>query len=283
MDWIEEKQGDFYTQRYKVERCLFSEQSPFQKVEVVESYKYGRMLFNDSLAMISEWDEHVYHEMMAHVPLFVHPRPERVLIIGGGDGGTAREVVRHPSVVECTVVEIDEVVVRASKEYLPFCAKSFSHPRVNLVIADGVDFVANHEANAFDVVLVDSTDPIGPATPLFGQDFYRNLQRCLKPEGIVVSQGESHWLELEMQKKLLEIKHSLFSIVACYNYNNLIYPGGAWSFTWGSEKHHPLEGRQGRGREKLDCRYYNTRVHEAAFALPTEQWKDIGKFCKGMV
>ena len=240
------------------------------------------MLFNDSLAMVSEWDEYVYHEMMAHVPLFVHPRPERVLIIGGGDGGTAREVIRHKNVHECTVVEIDEMVVQVSKEYLPFCAESFSHPKVKLVIADGVEFVAHHEPNAFDVVLVDSTDPIGPATPLFGQDFYCNLQRCLKDDGIVVSQGESHWLEMDMQKKLLEIKHSLFNTVACYNYNNLIYPGGEWSFTWGSQKYHPLVDRHEVGMSDLDCHYYNAKIHEAAFALPTEQWKSIEPFCKGM-
>ena len=282
MEWIEEKQGDFFAQKYKVERCLFSEQSPFQKVEVVETAKYGRMLFNDSLAMVSEWDEYVYHEMIAHVPLLVHPRPERVLIIGGGDGGTAREVVRHPAVADCTVVEIDEVVVRASREYLPFCAESFSHPKVKLVIGDGVDFVANHGPNAFDVVLVDSTDPIGPATPLFGQDFYCNLQRCLKEDGIVVSQGESPWLEMEMQKKLLEIKHSLFDVVACYNYNNLIYPGGDWSFTWGAKKYHPLKDRHQSGAETLDCRYYNPKVHEASFALPTFQRNQVKDFYKGM-
>ena len=234
MDWIEERHEDFYSQGYKVTKRLFVGQSEFQKVEVVETEGYGRMLFNDSLAMVSDRDEFVYHEMIAHVPLCVHPRPTRVLVIGGGDGGTAREVVRHQEVEKCVVVEIDEMVVQACKEHVPTCSVGFSHPKVELIIGDGVGFVAKHK-NSFDVVLVDSTDPIGPATPLFDVEFYRNVRGCLKEDGIVVSQGESPWYGMNMQKKLLEIKKELFSIVSCYNYNKfdlswrtlVVYLGGA--------------------------------------------------------
>ena len=281
MEWIEEQHKNFYSQGYKVIKKLFSGQSRFQKVELVETEGHGRMLFNDSLAMVSERDEFVYHEMMAHVPLFVHPRPERVLVIGGGDGGTAREVVRHPEVAECVVVEIDEMVVQACKKYLPVCSEGFSHPKVKLVIGDGVEFVARG-GKSFDVVLVDSTDPIGPAQPLFGEEFYRNLWSCLKDDGIVVSQGESPWYEMDMQKKLLEIKKEFFNIVSCYNYNNLTYPGGLWSFTWGSKKYHPLNDRDLERSKTLSCRYYNSKIHREAFTLPTFQWNQIGNFCKGM-
>ena len=281
MEWIEERHKDFYTQRYKVVKKLFSRRSKFQKVELVETEGYGRMLFNDSLAMVSERDEFVYHEMIAHVPLFVHPRPERVLIIGGGDGGTAREVVRHSKVKECTVVEIDELVVEACKEHLSVCSVGFSHPKVKLIIADGIEFVAKREKK-FDVILVDSTDPIGPATPLFGVDFYRNLWGCLKEDGIVVSQGESPWYEMEMQKKLLEIKKELFDIVSCYNYSNLTYPGGPWTFTWGSKKYHPIKDRELAKSGNLVCRYYNSKVHKESFILPTFQWNHVRDFHKGM-
>ena len=281
MEWIEEKHQDIFVQGYKVKKQLFSGRSPFQKVEVVESEGHGRMLFNDGLVMVSERDEFVYHEMIAHLPLCVHPRPKRVLIVGGGDGGTAREVVRHQEVEECVVVEIDEMVVRACKEHLPTCSVGFSHPKVELIIGDGIDFVAKHK-DAFDVVLVDSTDPIGPATPLFGMDFYRNLRDCLKEDGIVVSQGESPWYEMEMQKKLMGIKRELFGIVSCYNYSNLTYPGGIWSFTWGSKKYHPI-GDQDLARGKaLSCRYYNTEVHRQAFIFPTFQWNELRDLCRGM-
>ena len=282
MKWIEEKHKDFYIQGYKVVKELFSGQSKFQKVELVETEGYGRMLFNDSLAMVSERDEFVYHEMIAHVPLLVHPRPERVLVIGGGDGGTAREVVRHPEVKECVVVEIDEMVVQACKDYLPTCSEGFSHPKVTLIIGDGVEFVAKGE-KSFDVILVDSTDPIGPAMPLFGSEFYSNLENCLKNDGIVVSQGESPWYEMEMQKKLLEIKKEFFDIVSCYNYNNLTYPGGPWTFTWGSKKYHPLKDRDLVRAETLSCRYYNSKIHWEAFTLPTFQWNEVRDFHKGMV
>ena len=275
MDWVEERHGNILVQRYKVDKRLFSAQSKFQKVEVVETEGFGRMLLNDNLVMVSERDEFVYHEMIAHVPLCVHPCPERVLIIGGGDGGTAREVVLHDKVEECVVVEIDEIVVQACKEHLSACSIGFSHPKVQLLIGDGIDFVSKHKA-AFDVILVDSTDPIGPAKPLFGLEFYRDIRDCLKEDGIVVSQGESPWYEMEMQKKLVGIKREFFETVLCYNYTNLTYPGGLWSFTWGSRKYHPIEDMDSTRAEALSCQYYNLRIHREAFALPSFQQQNLG-------
>src|SRR5690606_20146847 len=139
-------------------------------IYVVDTELLGRMLLNDSLVMVTEKDEAIYHEMMAHVPLSVHPRPKRVLIIGGGDGGTAREVLRHDRVERCVMVEIDEAVVRACRSELTQTGRAFENPRLELIIGDGVEY-ANNCNEQFDVILVDSTDPIGPATPLFGTDF----------------------------------------------------------------------------------------------------------------
>src|SRR5690606_14533578 len=145
----------------------FSAQSPFQKVEVFESSHHGRVLMNDGCFMLSERDEFIYHEMMAHVPLHVHPNPRSVLIIGGGDGGTAREVLRHPSVEKCTLVEIDEVVVEACRKFIPKTGKIFDHPKMELHIDDGVKFVQQTDQK-FDVIMIDSTDPVGAAQLLFG-------------------------------------------------------------------------------------------------------------------
>ena len=159
---------------YKVKKSLFQGKSEFQKVDVVDTYDLGKMLFNDNLVMISEKDEFVYHDMITHVPLFTHPNPKNVLVIGGGDGGSLREVLRHSSVEKCTMVEIDEMVVNACKEHIPQTACAFSDPRAELIIDDGLKFVKETKEK-FDVIIVDSTDPGGPSTLLFGDEFYQNV------------------------------------------------------------------------------------------------------------
>lgn len=268
--WIEEKLEDTYGMRFRVTEVLFSGKSQFQSVQVVRTAGHGVMLLNDGFIMLSERDEFVYHEMIAHVPLFVHPNPRRVLIIGGGDGGTAREVLRHPSVEECTLVEIDRMVVEACCLHLPKTASCLD--RVEVVIGDGVAYVAETDRN-FDVVLVDSTDPIGPAQPLFGEAFYRSVHRVLAPDGIVVSQGETPWYQQPMQCKLSGILQAVFERNGVYNFSNLTYPGGLWSFTFASKGLHPLadldEQRVRDSEMTLD--YYNEAVHKAAFSLPTFQ------------
>ena len=209
--WVTEQTKGYMKTSFRVEKTLFSGRSPFQSVDVVECPFYGRMLLNDGLVMVSEKDEFVYHDMIAHVPLFVHPEPRDVLVIGGGDGGTAREVLRHPGVESCTMVEIDRMVVEACREHIPLTASVLdgSDPRLDLVIGDGVAFV-RETGKKFDVVLVDSTDPIGPATPLFGPEFYDDVFSVLKDDGIVVSQGESPWHEVEVQRSLMGILHGRF-------------------------------------------------------------------------
>ncbi len=197
--WVEEVFKDFYAHKYKVERTLFSGKSAFQTVDVVETRGHGKMLLNDGLVMVSERDEFVYHDMISHVPLFVHPNPKKVLIIGGGDGGTAREAARHPGVERVVQVEIDAMVVDACKEHIPQTAVGYENEKVELLIDDGVKYMAE-TTETFDVILVDSTDPIGPAKPLFGEEFYSNVARVLSDNGIVVSQGESPFLEADTQR-----------------------------------------------------------------------------------
>ena len=268
--------------RYKVKRTLFSGKSDFQSVDVVETEGHGMMLLNDGLIMVSDKDEFIYHDMLTHVPLFTHPNPKNVLVIGGGDGGTACEAMRHPSVEKCTMVEIDKMVVDACKEFIPSCSKDFDNPKMNLIIGDGVKFV-KETTEKFDVIMVDSTDPIGPATPLFGIEFYQDVFNCLNDNGIVVSQGESPWYEVTMQNKLLQMKNELFDVVTCYNFHNLTYPGGYWSFTWGSKGLHPLKDFDEKrvDESNLKFRYYTKDVHRAAFALPQFQLDNMEKFRKG--
>lgn len=273
--WIEEQCGD-YAARFKVTKVLFSGQSPFQAVDVVETAGHGKMLLNDGLVMLTERDEFVYHDMISHVPLFVHPNPKSVLIIGGGDGGTAREVLRHEGVERVVMVEIDKLVVDACIEHIPQTAGQLDNERLELIIDDGVEFVANTDEK-FDVVLVDSTDPIGPAQPLFGAEFYQNIHRVLKDDGIVVSQGESPWYHAEMQAKLVEIVAGIFDNTFIYNFSNMGYPGGLWSFTFATKGLHPIKDFDSERvqRSGLTFDYYNADVHTGCFAIPSFQRKPL--------
>jgi spermidine synthase len=280
-DWVVEQHSQFFMIGYRVKKHLFSGQSDFQKVDVYETEGHGKLLMNDNLAMVSDRDEYIYHEMMAHIPLFTHPHPKRVLVIGGGDGGTAREVLRHTSVESVRMVEIDKMVVDASKEFIPVTASCLSDERITVDINDAVKFVAETNEK-FDVVMVDSTDPIGPATPLFGIDFYKNIYKILEDDGVVVSQGESPFYEQPMQVKLMSIVSELFPITSLYNFTNLTYPGGLWSFTFASKKFHPLKdfNRERVLESGIDFRYYNEDLHSACFALPSFMRNSLRSYIK---
>ena len=280
--YVEEKMDDKYALKFKVNKVLFSGKSPFQTVDVVETELLGKMLLNDGLIMVSERDEFVYHDMIAHVPMFTHPDPKKVLVIGGGDGGTAREVLRHQSIERCVMVEIDEMVVNACKEHIPQTSSALSDPRLELIIGDGIKFVKETNEK-FDVILVDSTDPIGPAEPLFNVSFYRDIEKCLSDDGLVVSQGESPFYLKEMQQKLLGIKMDVFPITSIYNFSNLTYPGGLWSFTVGSKKYHPVRDFNPERVDKSDLifEYYNKDIHTGAFAIPNFMRQNLGNFIQG--
>ena len=275
--WIEEVYKEGLSFRLGLQKKLFAGKSEFQSVEVFESTHHGRVLLNDGCFMLCERDERIYHEMMAHVPLFVHPAPKRVLIIGGGDGGTAREVLRHPSVERCVLVEIDALVVDACRKWIPVTGAAFDHPGLELRIEDGVKYM-RESREMFDVILIDSTDPAGAAQPLFGPEFYADVNRRLNPGGIVVAQGESVFYESEMQKKLLTIAGAHFPLCSPYNFTNMTYPGGLWSFMWASRTLHPL--RDLKVRSGLEMFYYSEAVHRAAFVLPKFQAEGLSEWIK---
>ena len=266
---------------FEYTKVLFEGKSPFQKVQVFETKSHGRMLINDDCVMTCEKDEFIYHEMISQVPLFVHPNPEDVLIIGGGDGGTAREVLKHKSVKKCTMVEIDPLVVEVSKKYLQTIGTEFDNPLLELVFADGAKFLKDKKSQ-FDIIIVDSSDPIGPGKVLFEPPFYKNLFQALKPDGLMTAQGESPFFDTNFQTDLLKIAGNLFEIATLYNYNSLSYPCGLWSFLFASKKQHPLNNFNLKKWESssLQFQYYNKDIHFASFVLPEFMKKNTQSLCK---
>jgi len=262
---------------------LFSEQSAFQTVEVVQSPTHGRILLNDGCFMLSERDEFIYHETMAHIPMFLHPNPRNALVIGGGDGGTARELLRHASLESCVLVEIDEAVVRACKEFIPQTASVFSSPRLKTFIEDGIAWVeraAKEGTQKFDVICVDSTDPVGFAQPLFGDEFYANLKKILSPNGIIVSQAESPFYAEKMQKTLARVLKNHFKRVHFLNFTNMTYPGGLWSFSYATDAIHPIDDLSASriAASGLSFKWYNSGIHEGAFLLPEFQKNHLKEY-----
>ncbi len=278
--WVTETHKGITALSFRIRRTLFSEQSPYQAVDVVETAGHGRMLLNDGLVMLSERDEFIYHEMISHVPLFAHPDPKNVLIIGGGDGGTAREVLKHKNIEKVVMVEIDKAVVDACRKHIPSVASSFDDPRLELIIADGVAFAKKTTMN-FDIAIIDSTDPIGPAEPLFNEAFYASIARLLTEDGIMVTQAESPFYDTETQVDMLKRQKPYFKRLHLYLFPTLTYPGGLWSFGFASKNPQPamnIDSKRVRN-SGIVTKYYTPAIHKAAFVLPPF----IEKNLKGIV
>lgn len=266
--WCTEQETEYLGLTTRIKETLFAGKSEFQDVAVVDSYQFGRMLVLDGVFQTSIAEEFVYHEMIAHVPLFIHPNPKRVLVIGGGDGGAVREVVRHDTVEKVEMVEIDGMVVEVSKKYLPEISVAMreNHPKLELKIGDGIAHMAAAE-NAYDVIIVDCSDPIGPGEGLFTREFYQNVYKALKEDGLFVQQTESPFYHQELIRKITKDVKSIFPIHDLYLAHIPIYPGGMHCFTVGSKKYKPEDAKMS-GRQALDTRYHNEQVQNACFALP---------------
>ncbi len=268
--WYQEKHNNEVSFGLHVKKVLHSEVSAFQRVDVFESSGFGRVLTLDGLMMCSDRDEFVYHEMISHVPLLSHPNPKRVLVIGGGDGGTLREVLRHDCVEEAVLCEIDGAVVNAARKFFPALAVGLNHPRAKIHIADGVDFVRKSESNSFDIVIVDSTDPIGPGEGLFSGDFYKEVKRILTPNGIAVAQCESPWENnFDLAKVYGNLKHAFKDVYSMVG-SIPSYPYGFWSWGFASDSAHPFETIDLNRAYAIErsTLYYNVSMHQAAFSLP---------------
>ena len=216
---------------------LFEKITPFQKVEVYNTLEYGNMLALDGMVMCTEKDEYVYHEMITHVPMLLHPDPQKILVIGGGDGGTAREILKHQGVDSIELVEIDNAVVEASKLHLPTISPAFGHSKLQLKIEDGIKFVKNVSDESFDLVIVDSTDPVGPSEGLFTKDFYLDVYRILTKQGIMVTQSESPRFNQSVFKEIYQCYRDIFGLhqVHCYLAYIPTFPTGMWSFSFCSK------------------------------------------------
>ncbi|MCZ6521228.1 MAG: polyamine aminopropyltransferase [Bacteroidetes bacterium] len=254
---------------------LFEKITPFQKVEVYNTLEYGNMLALDGMVMCTEKDEYVYHEMITHVPMLLHPDPQKILVIGGGDGGTAREILKHQGVDSIELVEIDNAVVEASKLHLPTISPAFGHSKLQLKIEDGIKFVKNVSDESFDLVIVDSTDPVGPGEGLFTKDFYLDVYRILTKQGIMVTQSESPRFNQSVFKEIYQCYRDIFGLhqVHCYLAYIPTFPTGMWSFSFCSKGNiHPIndldQDRVTKFIDENQLSYYNLDVHRAAFALP---------------
>ena len=264
--WFTEKQTDHFGITMKIKRTLHTEQTDFQKLDIVETEEWGKMLLLDDMVMTSVKDEFVYHEMVAHVPLHTHPNPEHVLVVGGGDGGVIREVLKHEQVKKATLVEIDGRVIEYSKQFLAEIAGNLTDQRVEVLVDDGFMHIAKSE-NKYDVIIVDSTEPIGPAVNLFTKGFYAGIYQALKEEGIFVAQTDNPWFKADLIQSVFKDVKEIFPITGLYTANIPTYPSGLWTFTMGSKKHHPLEISNDRFAE-LETKYYTKELHKAAFVLP---------------
>jgi len=249
---------------FRAKRRLLAEKTPFQKMEIYETESYGRVLLLDGLVQTTEKDEFFYHEMLVHPALMSHPRPRDVLIIGGGDGGTLREVLRH-RVRRAVLVEIDGRVIEACRRYFPGQAASFGNRRAEVVVDDGNRFIRETDRR-FDAILVDSSDPIGPSAVLHRKAFYLGLKRCLRPGGIIAAQAGAPLFHLGHLRRKRAFLKELFAFALYYVGPVPTYPGGLWCYAFMSDRVDPMKGL--RRNVPRNLKYYNADVHRAAFALP---------------
>lgn len=272
-DWFAERLYKHVATHYAVDEVLYRGNTGFQDLVIFRNATFGRIMALDGVIQTTEADEFVYHEMMAHVPLFAHGAARRVLIIGGGDGGVLREVLKHP-VESVTQVELDAGVVELSKQHLPtISAGAYDDPRTNLIIGDGARFVAE-TSEAFDAILVDSTDPIGPGTVLFSYEFYANCKRCLTERGILVTQNGVPFMQAEELTTSVGHFRALFPDAWCYLATVPTYVNGQMALGWASRDPGARSIDLDTLRERfaaagIATKYYNPEVHLGAFALPT--------------
>jgi spermidine synthase len=270
--WMCERLHAAHAQALRVDRVLYDSATEHQRLRLFENETFGRVLTLDDVVQVTTGDEFIYHEMMAHVPILAHGAVRRVLIVGGGDGGLAREVLRHPGVAQVTMVEIDAGVIGFSRQYLPtVSAGAFDDPRLSVVIDDGAAFVAR-EGEAFDVILVDSTDPVGPGEVLFTDTFYGHAKRRLAPGGILVTQNGVPFLQAQELENTMRAFRGLFADATCYLVTVPSYAGGPMALGWGTDgaarATPPAEIARRHAAAGLSTRYYTPEVHVAAFALP---------------
>ena len=268
--WFTEYHTENARFSFKIDKQVVSLKSEFQRIDVFDSYDFGRVLVLDGFIMLTEKDEFIYHEMMTHLPMAVNPEIHDVLVIGAGDGGAVRELTRYDSIKRIDMVEIDKLVVDVCREYLPQTSCKLDDPQVHIYFEDGIKFV-KEKNNEYDLIIVDSTDPFGPGESLFTEEFYRNCFKALKSTGIMVNQHESPYYPndaLAMQDAHKKIK-SVFPVALVYQAHIPTYPSGHWLFGFASKGLDPVADLSTSWDSLgLKTKYYNTDLHKGCFALP---------------
>lgn len=269
--WYTEQHTPHVRFSIRVDRQLYSGRSDFQRIDVFEAQEFGRMLTLDGLLMVTEKDEFIYHDMITHVPMATNGDIQRVLVIGAGDGGTVREIVRYDNITHIDMVEIDKLVVDVCREYLPQTACALDDERVHLHYEDGLRFVRTKQ-NEYDLIIVDSTDPFGPGEGLFTKEFYGNCYNALRADGILVNQHESTYYNsyAESMKRAHARIREMFPVCRVYQAHIPTYPSGHWLFGFASKQYDPiadLDADRWNARG-IHTKYYNTDLHRGCFAIP---------------
>lgn len=269
--WYTEQQTENVRFSIKIKQHLFSAKSEFQQVDVFDSVEFGRFLTLDGLMMVTQKDEFIYHDMIVHVPMATNPNIKKICVIGAGDGGTVRELLRYPHIQLIDMVEIDPMVVDVSLAYLPQTASQLHHEKVNLFFEDGLKFIRSKE-HEYDLIIVDSTDPFGPGEGLFTKEFYSNCYRALNAHGILVNQHESPYypaFERNMRRAHQRISE-VFEVAKVYQAHIPTYPSGHWLFGYASKGIEPINENVLKWIDYgLTTRYYNPQLHVGCFALPS--------------
>lgn len=255
----------------QVNRQLYSEENEYIRLDIFESPEFGRFLTVDGYIITTERDEFIYHEMMTHVPMAVHPDPRKILVFGAGDGGVVRELLKYPDVEQIDMVEVNEGVVEACMKYLPFSASGLTDPKVTIYSDNSLRFI-RHIENEYDVIIVDSAGFYGPGESLLSREFYGSCYKALKDDGIMVNQHQSPFYDedrLETQKAHKRIVES-FPISRVYQAHIPSYPSGYWLFGFASKGYHPVKDLRAKKWKSLniETRYYTTNLHRGCFALP---------------
>ena len=278
----EETLYDAYGQRFRVDDVLFESQTGHQHLVIFENARFGRVMALDGVVQTTEADEFIYHEMLTHVPVIAHGRVRSVLIVGGGDGGVLRECVRHAAIERIVQVEIDEAVIEMAKTWLPRHSDgAYDDPRAEIVIGDGLDFVGTTDER-FDVIISDSTDPIGPGEALFTDDFYAGCKRCLNEGGIVATQNGVAFMQLDEVTTTARRLRAQFADAAFFSAAIPTYVGGIMTFAWASQSDAPRKQTASDistrfEQTQIKTRYYNPAIHAASFALPQYIVEAIGQ------
>lgn len=265
--WITEQQNENVKFTCRVKKTIFSEKTEFQAIDIVETEYFGKMMVLDGVIQTTTFDEFIYHEMIVHVPMLTHPNPKKVLVIGGGDGGSVRELLKHQSIEELHWVDIDGEVIDVCKTYLPeWNHMIWESKKIQLKIQDGLKHMQESKGQ-YDVIVVDCSDPVGPGELLFQYDFYKDIYGALKEDGLFVQQTESPFYHRELIRSVQKDVGSLFPVTRLYTANIPTYPSGLHCFTIGSKKYDPAQPSKERVPD-FATRCYTPSVHSACFVLP---------------